>query len=104
MEIAAIAALGGVCVAGVAIITFWINLSDRISKADLRATSADEGTKACAVQVAAIHAAFGLYRETVAREYIHRESMREMEDRLTAAIDRLADRLDRILDKRSHDE
>ncbi len=100
MEIAAIAALGGVAVAGVAIITFWINLSDRISKADARAISADEAARAIAIQVAALHAAHGLFRETVAREYIHREAMREMEDRLTAAIDRLGDRLDRILEKR----
>lgn len=29
-----------------------------------------------------------MFLETVAREYIHREVMREVEDRLTQAIDR----------------
>jgi hypothetical protein len=37
-----------------------------------------------------------LYREQIARDYIHREVMREVEDRLTGAIDRLGERLDRF--------
>ena len=47
-------------------------------------------------------AAFPLYREQIAREYIHREVMREVEERLTAAIDRLGDRLDRALERSGH--
>lgn len=43
-------------------------------------------------------AAFHLYREQVAREYIHRETMKEVEDRLTGAINRLGDRFDKLIE------
>jgi predicted transcriptional regulator len=56
-------------------------------------------------------AAFSAYRETIAERYISREVMREVEDRLSAAIenlartsaaaiDRLGDRLDQVADTR----
>jgi hypothetical protein len=35
-------------------------------------------------------AAFSAYRETIAERYISREAMREVEDRLSAAIEKLA--------------
>lgn len=50
-------------------------------------------------KVTLLSASFGIYREQIAKEYIHREVMREVEERLTAAIDRLGDRLDRVLER-----
>ncbi len=38
------------------------------------------------------------FREKVAREYVSRESLRELEERLVAAIERLGDRFDRYFD------
>jgi hypothetical protein len=43
-------------------------------------------------------AAFHLYRETVAREYVHRETMKEVRHEMSEAINRLGDRFDRIID------
>lgn len=104
--IALIVGVGSVCVSGIAIVTFWMRFSDRISKADNTAkTALDIAQEAkkdaheASEKIALQTLAFGLYREQIAREYIHREVMREVEDRLTAAIERLGDRLDRVLEK-----
>lgn len=43
-------------------------------------------------------AAFHLYREQVARDYVHRETMKEVRHEMTEAINRLGDRFDRIID------
>ena len=68
-------------------------MADRISKgdADVEARSDIKHSKAAADLSA--------FREYVAREYVAKESLRELEDRLVAAIERLGDRLDRILEK-----
>jgi hypothetical protein len=41
-----------------------------------------------------------LFREQVAREYVSREALREMEERLTHSIDGIRERLDKVLDHR----
>ena len=106
MEWAVIGAIAGSASACVAILTFWIRFSDRITKAE---ATADEALKAAeqskrdhqenADRLAIQTASFSLYREQIAREYIHREVMREVEERLTQAIERLGDRLDRVLER-----
>jgi hypothetical protein len=105
--IATCVGLGSICMSGIGILTFWMRFSDRITKADAKADKAigaSEDAKANAHEAnektVLLSAAFSLYREQVAREYIHREVMREVEDRLTAAIERLGDRLDRILEQK----
>lgn len=106
MEWAVIAAIAGSASACVAILTFWIRFSDRITTAEGKADEAlkaaeqsrrdnQENSDKLAIQTAA----FSLYREQIAREYIHREVMREVEERLTQAIERLGDRLDRVLER-----
>jgi len=50
-------------------------------------------------RIALLEASLSQFREQVAKDYIHRVVMSDVEDRLTAAIDRLGDRLDRILRK-----
>jgi hypothetical protein len=99
----------GIGIAGIlpamGIIGFWMSLSARLAKAEALATDAREDAKDANEKVVLISASFALYREQIAREYIHREVMREVEDRLTAAIERLGDRLDRVLEHsgiRSH--
>jgi len=44
--------------------------------------------------------AHALFREQVAREYVSREALREMEDRLAGSIKEIRERLDRVLDHR----
>lgn len=109
MEWAVIGAIAGSASACVAILTFWIRFATRITKAE---ATADEALKASeqakrdydlvADKLAVQTAQFSLYREQIAREYIHREVMREVEERLTQAIERLGDRLDRVLERSDH--
>lgn len=93
----------GAIVPSITIISFWMRFSDRVTKAEAKSASAttiaQEARVAahdCSEKLALQSAQFSLYREQVAKEYIHRESMREVEDRLTQAIDRLGARLDRF--------
>ena len=92
-------ALAGATAAGITILTFWMTLSGRITKAETDAIDAKRSVAEANDKIALTSAAFALYREQVASQYIHREVMREVEDRLTAAIERLGDRLDRILER-----
>jgi hypothetical protein len=50
--------------------------------------------------VSSLDAAFGLYRERIAAEYVSRAVLREVEDRIGQAIERLGERLDRAFDSR----
>lgn len=93
----------------ISIITFWTRYSDRITKAEAAAKAAkdiaEEAKKdahEASEKLAILAASFSLYREQVAKEYIHREVMREVEDRLTAAIDRLGSRFDRFTEAAMH--
>lgn len=87
----------------ISIITFWTRYSDRITKAEARAEAADDlaqeakkDAHEASEKIALLSASFGMYREQIARDYIHREVMREVEDRLTSAINGLGERLDRF--------
>lgn len=107
MESATVEVVGGllgIIVASGTIITFWMNFATKIAnnKADAKAAmeiaqEAKKDAHEATEKVVLLSASFGLYREQIAREYIHREVMREVEDRLTAAINRLGDRFDRVL-------
>lgn len=99
VELAALGAIAAVAGFGLAFATFWLTFGSHIATAEADATQARLDAKDAADKVAILSSAFALYREQIAREYIHREAMREVEDRLTAAIDRLGNRLDRFLEK-----
>lgn len=95
----------------ISILTFWTRYSDRVTKAEAKASAAQEiaqeakkDAHEASEKIAIQSAAFGLYREQVARDYIHREVMREVEDRLTSAIDRLGARLDRFTEVVMHNK
>lgn len=102
MEWAAISAVAALAGFGIAFATFWLTFGGRIAKAEADASNAADHAKEANDKVAIQTAAFALYREQVAREYIHREVMREVEDRLTQAIDRLGERLDRFTEAAMH--
>ncbi|WP_316184757.1 hypothetical protein [Bradyrhizobium sp. SZCCHNRI1003] len=100
--LAALGALG-------TILGFWTRYSDRITKAESRAQIAEHAAeeakkKADAAQdrITLLDQAFALYRERVAYEYTSRETLREVENRLADAIDKLGDRFDRALEQRAH--
>ena len=97
--IAALASTGGFASS---FAVFWLTFGARIGKAETEATAANSGVKDALDRVTRLGASFSTYREQVARDYIQREAMRELEDRLTAAIDRLGDRLDRFVEAAVH--
>ena len=98
---AAIGVFGGLCLAGIGIITFWMTQASRLTKAEADSVAAAKAAYEANEKIILLSASFGLYREQIAREYIHREVMREVEERLTQAIERLGDRLDRVLEKKA---
>jgi hypothetical protein len=51
-------------------------------------------------KIALLHSEFMLYREKVAAEYVNRDLLREFEERLTKAIDRVVERIDGMADSR----
>lgn len=86
-------------VPALAILGFWMAISSRLTKAEITADDAKQDAEEANQKATLLSASFALYREQIAREYIHREVMREVEDRLTQAIERLGDRLDRVLER-----
>jgi predicted nuclease with TOPRIM domain len=61
------------------------------------AREASASAKAAHEKVALLQSALTAYRETQAERLVSREILREVEDRLTGAIDRLGDRFDGLL-------
>lgn len=98
-------ALAGVIVAAitasVVVLTFWLNLSDRISKATASAEAAHSTAKEASIRAESIGAELARFREQVAREYVSHEALRQLEDRLVGAIERLGDRMDKLFEPRS---
>lgn len=102
LEWAAIGAIAALAGFGLAFATFWLTFGGRIAKAETESANAMSVAKDANDKIAIQTAAFALYREQIARDYIHREAMREVEDRLTQAIDRLGERLDRFTEAALH--
>lgn len=111
MEWGSITALGSAAASACAVLGFWLHFSDRISRADAKAKAAGDAAGEAKTALAALSGQFALHRELVAREYIHREAMRDVEDRLAgaqresearlaAALDRLGDRVERLIEDR----
>ncbi len=109
VEWAIIAGVVGVCSFGLSFAIFWFNFGTRLSKAESEASSAARAaTTANAVikaetdrlneRLILLGTSFSHYREQVAKEYISRDVAREMEDRLTMAIERLGDRFDKFFE------
>jgi cbb3-type cytochrome oxidase subunit 3 len=88
----------------VGVVVFLVRTQNRANAAHEKAEEA-KGAAAQAhkraddahLAAGAYNAALALFREDVAREYVDREALREMEQRLTNAINRLGDRVDQAL-------
>jgi hypothetical protein len=91
-------ATGGI-VPLMAFIGFWMNLSSRIAKAEYGAGIALEDSRAAVARAAILAKELADYQEKVARDYVHYEVMKDIKNTLTQAIDRLGDRLDRLLSR-----
>lgn len=53
------------------------------------------------IQIIAVKDELAAYKLVVAKEYATANSIREVEDRIVGAIDRLGDRLDKFIDNRN---
>ena len=111
--VAAIGTLGGF---GLSFATFWYTFGSRMTKAEANAEAAKEAAisaKADAATLAAVAKAesdrinerlillgtsFSLYREQVAKDYVSRDIMREMEERITSVLNGLGGRMDRLVE------
>lgn len=82
----------------VAVITFWMNRGK--AEGENAATSVDAKKIALEAhaKISALDASFGLYRERVAADYVSRTTLREVETRITDAIDRIGERMDRMME------
>ena len=97
--VAAFASTGGFAIS---FAVFWLTFGTRIGRVETEANTANSEARDALERVATLGASFSTYREQIAKDCIHREVMREVEDRLTAAIDRLGDRLDRFIETAVH--
>lgn len=101
MDIMPMVALAGATASVVTVITFWMNRGRAEGENSAIAIDAKKIALDAHEQIAALNAAFGLYRERVAADYVSRSTLREVEIRITGAIDRIGDRLDRIIEQAS---
>ncbi len=92
-----------VALAAVAAMNAWVLWLATQARAERKALSdrLDADRKAAADAAAAVRADLERHRLEVAKDYVSRDSLRELEERLVAAIERLGDRLDRVLDRRA---
>lgn len=89
----AVAAIAAVLAAVATWLAFWLKFGDRVSKAEGAAAGATEKADAALRATADVHnritteqAAMGLYRERIAAEYVHRDMLREMEERIMGML------------------
>lgn len=88
--------LGGV-VPMMSFVGFWMSLSSRLTKAETAGENAIKAFDMINIKYNNLFNDFSLYREQVAKEYTNKDTIREVEDRLTIAINRLGDRFDKII-------
>lgn len=81
----------------VGVVVFLVRAADRSARAEIAARDIEVRLKQIEERIVREAAALAQFREQVAREYVSREAMRELEERVVKAIDRVGDRLDRIM-------
>ncbi|QJP13668.1 hypothetical protein G3545_08375 [Starkeya sp. ORNL1] len=81
----------------IGMVVFLVRAADRSARAEIAARDIEAKLKHAEERIVLEAAALAQFREQVAREYVSREAMRELEERVVKAIDRVGDRLDRII-------
>lgn len=116
----AMGAIATVLAAAVALLMFWLNFDRRVSEAKEAAKIATDKADVAIRNATDIHnritaeqASMALYRETIAREYVRRDVLREMEERIMGAmrdglggvkdsIGELRSQINKVLSERPH--
>jgi len=83
----------------VAVVAIVVRTEMKAASAHKEAEEASASAKEAHERIGIQSQALALYREQVAREYVSRDALGEMERRVTTSIDRLSDRLDKVLDR-----
>jgi hypothetical protein len=96
VQLISVAAAG--IVPTLALVGIWVSISTRLTKVESDAGAAKDIASIATEKLFQLDKSTSSFREEVARDYINCEAMKTTEDRLTRAIDRLGDRLDRFLD------
>lgn len=88
---------------GYAVVTFWMRLSDRITKADAKAEAAETAASNANIAAAAAHLEIDRlkselveHRVAVAKEYVSKDTLATLESRVIDAINSLGQRLDNL--------
>lgn len=87
----------------VLLIVFMVKTSNTAKSALTAAQAAAKRADEAHDRITTQHGLHSLLREEVARDYVDKRLMREMESRLSAALDRLSDRIDEALNRSKHE-
>lgn len=85
----------------VLIIVFMVKTANTAKSAMALAREAMASANEAHKNVAALHGLLSLHKETVAREFVDKEALREMKSELLDSINRLSDRIDDVLDTKA---
>lgn len=102
-----IGTIAGLCTAGVTVVSFWIAFAEKIAaakaaaeRAEAVAEDAKKDTDDLQTQFASQVGQLSIFRETIAREYVDRDALQNLESRLMDTLKGLTERLDRVLSHR----
>lgn len=91
------ATLLGLAVATLGIVRYCLTAENMAKAAAKAADEAADSARLAHEKIALLQSAMSAYRETQAERLVSREVLREVEDRLTGAIEKLGDRLDSLV-------
>lgn len=81
------------------LIVFMVKTSNTAKAALTAAQTATEEAAEAHDKIATLHGLLSLHREQVAREYVDKALLREMEARLSHSLEGLSDRIDEALNR-----
>jgi hypothetical protein len=84
----------------VLLIVFLVRTSNTAKSALLLAQDAIKIARDAHEKIGTLHGLLGLHREQVAREFVDKVALQDMEKRLSRSIENLSDRIDEVLNHR----
>lgn len=84
----------------VLLVVFAVKTQQRAHSAYERAAGAQKTADEAHVAIGVLSSSLAMYREQVAEKYVDKNSLREMEERLTRAIEKVGERVDGALHRK----
>jgi type II secretory pathway component PulK len=84
----------------VMLVVFAVRTHGKATSAVERATEAQKTADEAHVAIGVLSSSLAMFREHVAEKYVDKNSLREMEDRLTRAIEKVGERVDGALHRK----